>query len=164
MPAHSVLFFFTAALLLGVVAGMRTFIAPAVLAIVLSRRPELVPAMSPAQWFTHPIVAILLGVGALGELAGDKLPKTPNRTALAPFAARVISGAISGAAIVQLGALNLWIGAACGAIGAAGSTLGMFHARIAAGRATGIMDRYIGAVEDVLAIAIAASVLALTVG
>jgi hypothetical protein len=39
-------------------------------------------------------------------------------------------------------------------------TFGMFHARRFAGRVTGIRDPYIGAVEDVLAIAIAASVVA----
>lgn len=164
MPIHSAFFFCISALLLGIVCGMRTLVAPAVLALTLSRRPELVPPATPAHWFTHPAVAVLLGLAALGELIGDKLPQTPNRTALAPFLARVASGAICGAAVVQLGLMNEWIGAGFGAVGAAAATIGMFHLRRYAGRVSHIGDPYIGAIEDALAIAIAATVLALALG
>ncbi len=138
--------------------------APAVLAITLSRRPELVPALAPVQWFAHRIVAIVLGFAALGELAVDKLPQTPNRTALAPFVARLVSGGICGAALLQLGAMNPWVGTGVGAVGAAIGTIGMFRLRVYAARSTGIKDQYVGGMEDAIAIALAATVLALLVG
>ncbi len=164
MLTHSEFFYYAAALLLGVVSGMRTMMTPAVLALTLSRRPEMVPPVTPAQWFTHPWVAVALGIAALGELVGDKLPQIPSRTALAPFVGRVASGALCGAAVVELGALNPWFGAACGALGGGVSTIGMFRARRRAGQVSGIKDPYLGVVEDVLAIAIAATIMALTLG
>ncbi len=160
MPIHSSLFLIIAALLLGVVCGMRTFVAPAILALTLSRSPELVAPVAPVHWFTHSVVAIILAIAAIGELIGDKLPQTPNRTALAPFVARAVSGGICGAAIFQLGSMNPWIGAGCGAVAAATSTIGTFHARRYVGRVTGIRDRYIAVAEDLIAIMIATSVIA----
>ncbi len=164
MPLHSEFFFCVSAFVLGVVAGMRSMMAPAVLALTLSRRPEYVPASAPAQWFALIPVAVVLCIVALGELVGDKLPMAPNRTALGPFVFRLVTGAITGAALVQLGGINAWAGAACGAVGAIAGTFGMFHARKLAGRVTGISDPYIGAIEDVVAIAIAATVVARLVG
>ena len=164
MPVHSDFFFYTSALILGFVSGMRSMMALAVLSLTLTRRPELAPAAAPVAWFTLRPVAIVLGLAALGELITDKLPRTPNRIALGPFVGRLILGALAGAAVVQLGRINPWIGAACGAIGAITGTFGMFYVRRYAGRATGISDPYLGAVEDVLAIAIASTVVAMLVG
>jgi uncharacterized membrane protein len=164
MPIHSEFFFCVSAFVLGVVAGMRSMMAPAILALTLSRRPEYVPSTAPAHWFALIPVAVILGISALGELVADKMPKTPNRTALGPFVVRLASGAITGAALVQIGGVSAWAGAACGAAGAIVGTFGMFHARRLAGRVTGIRDPYIGAIEDVVAIAIAASVVAQLVG
>jgi uncharacterized membrane protein len=164
VPVHSDLLFYTCALVLGLVAGMRSMLAPAVLAITLARRPEYAPASAPAQWFTLLPLAVILAILALGELVADKLPMTPNRTALGPFVARLASGAISGAVFVQIGHLNPWLGAACGAIGAFVGTFGAFHARRFVARATGIRDPFIGAAEDVVAIALAAIVVATLVG
>ncbi len=164
MPIHSDFFFYASALVLGIVAGMRSMLAPAVLAITLARRPEYVPATVPTHWFTMHSVALVLGLAALGELIGDKLPKTPNRTALGPFVARLASGAITGAVLVQLDGINPWIGAACGACGAIIGTFGGFHARRLAGRITGIRDPFIGAMEDVIALALAGTVVAILMG
>ena len=164
MPAHSDFFFYVSALILGFVAGMRSVMPLAVLSLTLARRPELVPGSAPAQWLTLRPLAILLGLSALGELVIDKLPRCPNRIALGPFVARLLLGGVAGAALVEMGRINPWIGAACGAIGAIVGTLVMFYLRRYAGRATGIRDPYIGAVEDVLAIAIASTVVAMLVG
>lgn len=41
----------------------------------------------------------ILTVLAIGELINEKLPKTPSRKAPVPFAARVVTGALSGSAI-----------------------------------------------------------------
>jgi uncharacterized membrane protein len=164
MPIHSGLYFLIAAIILGVVAGMRSMMPLAALSILLWRRPEIAPVTSPAHWFAVPPLAIIFGLAALGELIGDKLPKTPNRTALGPFVGRLASGALTGAALVQLGGVNPWVGAGCGAAGALASTFGMFHARRFVGRLTGIRDPYVGAMEDVIAIALVVGVLATLLG
>jgi uncharacterized membrane protein len=164
MMAHSDLFFYVSALVLGIVSGMRSLMALAVLALTLSRRPELAPAGALARWLSFRAVAIVLGVATLAELVVDKLPRTPNRTALGPFVGRLLFGGLAGAALVEVGRLNPWIGAACGVVGAICGTFGMFHARRFAGRATGLRDPYIGAVEDVIAIAIASTVVAMLAG
>jgi len=164
MPLHSEFFFCISAFALGVVAGMRSMMAPAIFALTLSRRPEYVPNIAPVHWFALIPIAVILGISALGELVADKMPKTPNRTALGPFVVRLASGAITGAALVQVGGVSAWTGAVCGGVGAIAGTFGMFHARRFAGRLTRIRDPYIGAVEDVVAIAIAASVVAQLVG
>ena len=164
MPVHSDFFFYVSALVIGVVAGMRTLMAPAIFSLTLSRRPELAPVTIPAQWFMLHGIAIILGLGALGELVVDKLRRTPNRTSLGPFVARIVSGAITGAAIVEMGQLNPWGGAALGATGAVIGAFGGFHARRFAGRKTGISDPFLGALEDVIAIAIAVTVVAQLAG
>jgi uncharacterized membrane protein len=164
VPMHPALFFYTCALVLGIVAGMRSMMAPAVLAITLSRRPEYAPALAPVHWFTLVPIAVILGIAALGELVADKLPATPNRTALGPFVARCVSGAITGAAVVQIGQLNPWVGAACGVLGAILGTFGAFHARRFVVRTTSIRDPFIGGAEDIVAIALAATVMATLIG
>lgn len=160
MPVHSSLYFLIAALVLGFVAGMRSMMPLAALSITIWRHPEIAPATSPAHWFTLRALEIIFVLAALGELIGDKLPRTPNRTALGPFVGRIASGSLTGAALVQLGGVDPWTGAACGAIGAVASTFGMFHARRLVGRVTGIRDPYVGAMEDVLAIALVVIVIA----
>ena len=160
MPAHSDFFFYISAALLGAVAGLRSMMPLAALAITMSRRPELVPALAPIRWFAIRAVAIVFGLAAIGEIIVDKLRRTPNRTALGPFVGRVVSGGIAGAAVVQLGHINPWIGAGLGVIGAILGTFGAFHARRWLGKTTGIRDPYIGALEDAIAIAVAAAVLA----
>ena len=143
---------------------MRTLMAPAIFSLTLSRRPELAPVTIPAQWFMLHGIAVILGLGALGELVVDKLPRTPNRTSVGPLLARIVSGAITGAAVVEMGQLNLWAGAALGAIGALIGAFGGFHARRFVGRKTSITDPFIGTPEDALAIAIAVTVVARLVG
>jgi uncharacterized membrane protein len=160
MAVHSDFFFIGCAIVLGLVSGMRSMMAAAALSLSLSRRPELAPPISPVQWFTLPPLAVFLALVALGELVGDKLPRTPNRTALGPFLARVVMGAVTGAAFVQIGHVNAWLGAAAGGLGAVASTFGMFHARRFVGRITGINDPWIGAMEDLVAVALAVSVVA----
>jgi uncharacterized membrane protein len=70
-----------AALLLGLATGLRTFSAPAALA--LRTRP-----LNPPQR--------LLLLAAAGELVADKLPSTPSRLSRRGLRGRLLSSAISG--------------------------------------------------------------------
>ncbi len=73
---------------------------------------------------------------ALGELVNDKLPKTPSRKDPPPFIARLITGALSGAAL-GASAGSLWMGVGIGAVGATAGTLGGASVR-------GALARYFG--------------------
>ena len=82
-----------------------------------------------AGFAAHPVSAIIFSVLALGELVGDKLPKTPNRTAIFPLLARIGFGGLVG----SIGATALsgaWIeGAILGGGAAAVGTFVTYHTR-----------------------------------
>lgn len=164
MPVHPFAVVLAIAFALGVVSGMRSFLAIAVVSVTLWRRPEVVPPVSPALWLARAPVAIVLALGALGELVADKLPWIGNRIALGPLAARLVTGALSGAAAAQVGHVAGWKGGVIGALGAAVGAFGFFHLRRWTGRVTRIRDAYVGAAEDVVALAIAATAVATLLG
>lgn len=143
------------ALLLGVVAGMRTMIPLAAVGIALLVRGAPVPAGLPA-FVQAPVTVGVLVVLALAELIVDKHPSTPNRTALAPFVARLATGALAGAVVAAVSVAPEWSGAVTGAMAAGVAAIVMFRARRRIGQRTGVRDAYVGAGEDVLAIAVAA--------
>jgi len=97
------------------------------------------------------VTPYILTVLAIGELINDKLPKTPSRKEPAPFAVRVVMGALCGAA---LGAQSqsLIAGLAAGALGAVTGTLGGYEARSRLVKAIGGKDFPIALVEDAIAV------------
>jgi uncharacterized membrane protein len=128
---------YLAALVLGLVAGLRTLTAPAVLWLVRHRSP----------------VAYALGVLALLEFVGDLSPKSPPRTAAAGLVARLISGAFCGWALTAPAGRPGLVGAA---IGAAGALAGAYLGLAARTRAISSIGRVPAAlVEDAVAIAVA---------
>ncbi|RKH70840.1 DUF4126 family protein [Corallococcus aberystwythensis] len=82
----------------GVLAGMRSMTAPALLTREFSRKPTRALKRS-LPGLTSKKVAKRLGVLALGELVGDKAPTTPPRIKFAPLTGRILAGAITGAAV-----------------------------------------------------------------
>jgi uncharacterized membrane protein len=93
----------------------------------------------------------ILTVLALGELVADKLPKTPSRKAPLGFGGRIVTGALSGAAI---GGSNgeLVIGLIAGVIGAIAGTFGGYEFRFRLVKASGGRDLPIALLEDAIAI------------
>jgi uncharacterized membrane protein len=82
--------------LLGLVTGMRTFTPMAVLCWFAYL--GLLPVDGTwASWTAKLVTAIVFTVLALGELVGDKLPKTPARTAPALLITRLFFGGLIGA-------------------------------------------------------------------
>lgn len=110
------------AFLIGIIAGLRAIMAPAVVSWAAGLG-WLNLEGTPLSFFSSPIARWLFALAALGELINDKLPKTPSRTIPPQFATRVITGALSGAA---LGAARqqLVLGLLAGAVGAVAGTLG----------------------------------------
>ena len=110
-------------LLIGIVAGSRAMMAPAAVSWAASFG-WLALGTTPLAWLAHPITHWVLTVFALGELVTDQLPSTPSRTVPVQFGARILTGALSGAAIGAGSGGTLLVGALFGAVGAVLGTLG----------------------------------------
>ncbi len=110
------------ALLIGMVAGLRTFTAPAAISWA-AWSGRLALEGSWLAFLGYAWTPWIFTVLALGELVGDQLPSTPSRTVPMQFGARLLSGALCGAAIgasrgVLLGGLLAGIaGAVIGTLG-----------------------------------------------
>ena len=137
------------ALLIGVIAGLRAFTAPA--AVSWAARFGVLPlAGTHLAFLSSAITSWIVTALALLELANDQNPKTPSRKVPPQFAVRIIMGSFSGAAIgLALG--NLWIGLICGAVGAVIGTLGGAAVRGKLAAAFG-KDLPAGLLEDAIAI------------
>ncbi len=96
--AMAILTWLVAVPLLGVVTGMRSMTAMAVLCW-FAYRGDLSLDDTWAAWAGKLTTAIIFTVLAVGELVADKLPKTPNRTAPFPLLVRVILGGLVGAIV-----------------------------------------------------------------
>jgi uncharacterized membrane protein len=136
------------AFLIGVVAGLRSMTPPAAVGWA-ARLGWLHLQGSPLAWLGFAVTPYALSVLAIGELIIDKLPKTPSRKTPAPFAARVVIGALCGAAVA---APELIAGAAAGALGGVAGTLGGYEFRSRLVKITGGRDLPVALLEDAIAI------------
>lgn len=139
------------ALSIGVVAGLRSLTAPAVVAwaaylgwINLHGSPL---AFMGSVW-TVAIFTIL----ALVELVADQLPSTPSRTAPVGLSARIVTGALTGACLAIAGDATLWLGALAGVIGGIAGAFAGYHARVGLVGALHAPDFAIAIPEDLIAI------------
>ncbi len=138
------------ALLIGVVAGLRSLTAPA----VVSWAAVFTWINLNNTWASlmgNIITAVILSLLAVAELVNDKLPKTPPRTAAPVFAVRIVTGAFSGAVIGTVWGAK-WGGLGAGIVGAVLGTLGGYQARTRLVRVAGGKDLPIALLEDAVAI------------
>jgi uncharacterized membrane protein len=144
------MFTYLLAFLIGVVAGLRSLTAPAVVSWG-ARVGWLQLENTWLAFLGSSITPYILSVLAIGELVNDKLPKTPSRKAPVPFAARVVMGALCGAAI---GAPSQALigGLVAGALGGVAGTLGGYELRARLVKAIGGNDLPIALLEDAVAI------------
>jgi uncharacterized membrane protein len=143
---------YLSALLIGVVAGMRSMTAPAVTSWA-ARLGWIHVDGTPLAWMGAAVTPWIFTVLAVLEIIGDKMPKTPSRKAAGPFGARIVSGALCGAA-VGAGAGMLAVGLILGVLGAVIGTLGGYAFRARLARAFG-QDLPAALLEDVTALALA---------
>lgn len=110
------------AFVVGIVAGMRTMMAPTAIAWA-AWCGRLGLDGSWLAFLGYRFTPWLLSLLAVGELITDQLPSTPSRKVPVQFGARLLTGGVSGAAIgVNTGA---WIvGLLSGLVGAVVGTLG----------------------------------------
>lgn len=139
-----------AALLIGVIAGLRTFTAPT--AVSWGARLGWIPlAGTHLAWVGNIVTACILTLLALAELVLiDPSPKTPSRKTAGPFGARIVFGGFSGA-VIGLSGGSLWLGLVLGVVGAVIGTFGgaAFRGRLAAAFGK---DLPAAITEDVIAI------------
>jgi uncharacterized membrane protein len=135
---------------IGIVAGLRSLTAPAVVAwaahlgwIDLSASPL---AFIGSAW----AVGIFTSL-ALLEWVTDQLPKTPARTTAVPLAARIVTGLLAGACIGIAGGSSLWLGALFGAAGGIAGAFAGYHTRVGLVRALHVPDFAIAIPEDLIA-------------
>jgi uncharacterized membrane protein len=139
------------AFLLGVVAGLRSLTAPAVLAWACHRN-WLNVHNTPLSFMASTAAMIIFVLLAVGELIADQLPSAPSRTAPPGLIARIVTGGLSGAGIAAAGTQSLVVGAILGVVGALIGTFGGYQARTGLVKALKFPDLVIAMLEDVVAI------------
>jgi uncharacterized membrane protein len=149
---------FLATLLIGIVAGSRSMMAPA--AVAWAARLGWIDLAATWASFMASLWAVLLfTLLALVELVTDQLPTTPSRKVPVQFGGRIVSGAFCSAALgAAAGATVLGLG--LGAAGAVAGTLGgaELRGRMAASFGS---DRPAALIEDAGAVALALVAVAL---
>lgn len=141
------------AFLIGVVAGLRSM-TPLAAVSWAARLGKLQLGGTWLAFLGMTATPYIFTVLAIGELIADKLPKTPSRKSPMGFGARIVSGALCGAAVST--PIVGWMGGlVAGVIGAIVGTLGGYEFRARLVRATGGRDLPIALLEDVIAIGLA---------
>jgi uncharacterized membrane protein len=143
---------FLLAFLIGVVAGLRCLTAPAVVAWAahlnwLNLRGSGVAFMGSLA------AVIVFTLLAIGELAGDKRPSAPARTAPLGLISRIVTGSLSGACIGVAGSQSVVLCAILGAVGAVAGAFGGYQLRKRVVAALTVPDFAIALLEDAVTIA-----------
>ncbi len=134
---------------IGMVAGLRSLVAPAV--VVWSAHHRLAGRdFLLRRWVSRPASRKLIKLAA-GELLADKLPFTPRRISPGPLAARLASGAACGAAVSFMLRESPGEGAVLGGAGALAGAFGGYYARM--GLRKNHSDLALALIEDALAVA-----------
>lgn len=145
-------FFFAVGI--GVVAGLRTFLAPAAIASAV-RLAWLNLYGSPFAFMESNLALVALAIAALGELVADLAPSIPRRTSVAPLLARIISGAFCGACLGASTNRSLMLGAVCGGMGAVIGAFAGYEIRKRLVTKLSIRDLFVALGEDAVAIGLA---------
>jgi uncharacterized membrane protein len=145
---------FVLALGIGIVAGLRSLTAPAVVAWG-AHLGWLNLHGSPLAFMGSTTAVAIFSLLAIGELVVDKLPTTPKRTAPVGLIARIITGGLCGACLCAAVGKSLLAGALLGGIGGiVGAFLG-YSVRGGLVNNFRIKDLVIAICEDLIAVGLA---------
>ena len=136
---------------IGVVAGLRSFTAPAVTAWA-AHLGWLGLSGSHLVFMGSAWAVGIFSLAALFEFVVDQLPSTSARTAPGPLTARIITGALSAACLSIAGRAPVWLAIVMGAIGALVGAFGGYRSRVGLVRALRAPDFAIAIPEDLVAI------------
>ncbi|ATB32279.1 DUF1990 family protein [Melittangium boletus] len=137
----------------GVLAGMRSMSAPA----LLSYHFSIAPRTAPEGWGARlpwSKTSGVLGLLAAGEWVADKTPWIPARVSPPALLGRVLTGALTGAAVAAPGQRLSPVRAVVGATAAVVSAFGLYTLRRFATRRLGVPNAVAGLLEDAAAAAI----------
>jgi len=139
------------ALLIGVVSGLRSVTAPAVVA--WGAHLSWLNLHNTALSFMASTAAVVMfTLLALVELIADKLPSTPSRTEPVGLIARILLGGLSGACVAVSGAQSIVVGAVLGAVGGVAGAFAGYQARTRLVKALKVPDFVIALLGDAVAI------------
>jgi uncharacterized membrane protein len=139
------------AFLIGVIAGLRSLTAPAVVAWAAHRHWLRLPNSLLSVMGSTAAVAVFTLL-ALAELVVDQLPSTPSRTEPAGLSARIVLGALSGASVAASGSQSIALGAVFGAAGGVAGAFAGYEARTRLVRVLKVPDFVIASLGDAVAI------------
>jgi uncharacterized membrane protein len=142
------------ALAIGLVAGLRSFTAPAVMSWAAHLGWINLEATFLRFMGSTAAVAVF-SLCAIGELIGDKLPKIPRRTAPGPLLFRMLTGGLCGACLFGAANQSAALGALCGAIGAVAGAFAGYEIRKRLVTRFGIRDLFVAIPEDLIALGVA---------
>jgi uncharacterized membrane protein len=150
---------YSAAAAIGIVSGLRSMTAPAIVSH-FAQSGALPVRHRHIEFLNRPAVAHTLAALAGAELIADKLPFIPSRTEPASAIARGFSGALSGAAVCSATNRSIAVGAFLGALGSIVGTFGGYELRKRADERFGVPDPVIAAIEDAVTASLGVGVLA----
>jgi uncharacterized membrane protein len=139
------------AFLIGIVAGLRSLTAPAVVSWA-AHRNCIDLHNTPLSFMGSTVTVSIFVLLALGELVADQLPSTPSRTKPVGLIARIVLGGLSGACVAVAGAQSIVIGALLGAVGGVAGAFAGYEVRTRLVRALKVPDLVIAVLEDAVAI------------
>ena len=140
------------AFLIGVVAGLRSLTAPAVVAWAAHR--NWLNLHNPSLAFMGSTAAVVIfALLAVVELVADQLPSTPSRTRPPGLIARIVLGGLSGAGVAVSGAQSIALGAVLGVAGGIAGAFAGYEVRTRLVKALKVPDVVIAFLEDAAAIA-----------
>jgi len=138
------------AFLIGVIAGLRSLTAPAVVAGA-AHLGRLNLQGSLFSFMATKYAAVFFILLALVEIVNDKLPKTPNRTSPLGLIPRILFGGLAGACLALAGSQSMALGAILGAVGSVAGAFAGYNARKSLAQALKVPDLVIALVEDAVA-------------
>lgn len=141
------------AVCLGIIAGMRSMSAPALVSNKMAREQSPLIVNSPFKLLAAPKAANALKMLAAGEMIADKTSVIPNRISPFPLVARALSGAVCGASLCASEGTRADLGGVVGGLTAIASTYGFYHLRRRLGEDAGLPDTLLGLAEDAIVVA-----------
>jgi uncharacterized membrane protein len=137
--------------LIGVVCGLRSMTAPA-LVCWGAYLGWLDVKESYMAFLASTVALVVFSLCAVGELIADKFPKIPQRTSAGPLALRVIVGGMCGGAIAVSGGAGIVMGFLLGDLGGlVGAFAGYLTRRVLTTRWR-LPDFPVALVEDLIAV------------
>jgi uncharacterized membrane protein len=136
---------------IGVVTGLRSMTAPAVVSWA-ARLGWINLSGSHLAFMGSTWAVAVFTLGAVGEFVADQLPTTPPRTSAFPLTVRIVMGFLTGACVGLAGGVTLWMGGLAGVIGAIAGAFGGYQARVRLVRGFQVADAVIAIPEDLIAV------------